>query len=158
MELLQKYSIAEIVFFFVAAGISVKSFVTFWDWSIDRLSKVFKKETQKEKEKNAVQDRLNKNEESLKVLFDSQQQINNMLSELTSKVDLLLNSDKDDIKAYITREHHAFCYHKGWIDDYSLDCIERRYEHYVEEKGNSFIEGLMEEIRSLPKQPPKGEE
>ena len=66
-------------------------------------------------------------------------------------IETLIESDKDDIKAYITKEHHYFVYQKGWIDDYSLDCIERRYDHYVAEGGNSFIKGLMEEIRNLPK-------
>ena len=44
-----------------------------------------------------------------------------------------------------------FCYEKRQIDDYSLDCLEKRYTHYVEEGGNSFIHDLMEDIRALPK-------
>ena len=76
---------------------------------------------------------------------------------LSAKVDMLTASDKDAIKAFITREHHYFCYQKGWIDDYSLDCLERRYQHYVEEEGNSFVGQLMEEIRALPRQEPKEE-
>jgi hypothetical protein len=39
----------------------------------------------------------------------------------------LTKSDRDAIKAYITKEHHHFCYEAGWIDDYNLDCIERRF-------------------------------
>ena len=68
---------------------------------------------------------------------------------------MLIHSDKDAIKSYITRQHHYFCYDKRWIDDFSLDCIERRYQHYTEEGGNSFIAGFIEELRSLPKEPPK---
>ena len=68
--------------------------------------------------------------------------------------DLLVESDKDDIKAFITREYHYFCEQKGWIDDYSMDCIERRYNHYLEERGNSFIAQLMEAIRALPRKKP----
>ena len=76
---------------------------------------------------------------------------------LTTQVHNLILSDRDDIKAFITRQHHYFVYQKGWIDDYSLDCIQRRYSHYIEEGGNSFIEGLMREIRKLPKKHPSGE-
>lgn len=68
---------------------------------------------------------------------------------------MLIDSDKDDIKSYITREHHYFCYQVGWIDDFSLDCLERRYQHYEDEGGNSFIAGFMNELRTLPKQPPQ---
>ena len=73
------------------------------------------------------------------------------LDQLTKKVNMLIDSDKDDIKAYITRRHHYFMYQKGWIDDYSLDCIEKRYSHYQDEGGNSFIGSLMQQIRDLPK-------
>ena len=57
-------------------------------------------------------------------------EINSSIKDLTKKIDILIDSDKDAIKAYITKEHHYFCYERGWIDDYSLDCIEKRYEHY----------------------------
>ena len=70
------------------------------------------------------------------------------------KINILIDSDKDDIKSFITKEHHFYCYEKHWIDDYSLDCIERRYKHYQEENGNSFVADLMKEIRQLPKQEP----
>ena len=78
-----------------------------------------------------------------------------MIQELAKKIDILIESDKDDIKAYITKEHHKFCYDKKWIDDFSLDCLERRYKHYEDEGGNSFIGGFMQELRSLPKHPPE---
>ena len=67
---------------------------------------------------------------------------------------MLIESDRDDIKSFITREHHRFCYQVGWIDDFSLDCIEKRYKHYKNEGGNTFIDGFMEELRALPKSSP----
>ena len=69
------------------------------------------------------------------------------------KLNLLLDSDRDAIKAHIVEKHHYFCYTKKYIDDYSLDCLEKRYEHYVAENGNSYVEDLMEELRALPKRP-----
>lgn len=77
------------------------------------------------------------------------------IDKLSKKVDILMKSDRDAIKAFITREHHYFVYQRGWIDDYSLDCIERRYTHYNEQGGNSFIQTLMTDLRNLPKQEPK---
>ena len=73
------------------------------------------------------------------------------LKDLSDKIDMLINSDKDSIKAYITQRHHWFCYDKGWIDDFSLDCLEKRYQHYEDEGGNSFIGSFMDELRALPK-------
>ena len=68
------------------------------------------------------------------------------------KVNLLIASDRDDIKSWITEKHHYYCYSQEWIDDYSLDCIEKRFAHYQDEGGNSFIAALMAEIRALPKE------
>ena len=76
------------------------------------------------------------------------------MEDLIKKIDMLIQSDKDDIKSFITREHHYFCYRVGWIDDFSLDCIEKRYKHYTDEGGNTFIGGFMEELRALPKSDP----
>lgn len=56
---------------------------------------------------------------------------------------------------YVTERHHFFVYEQGWIDDYSMECLERRFLIYQHEHGNSFVEGLMDEIRALPKQPPE---
>ena len=58
---------------------------------------------------------------------------------------------KDDIKSWLVEKHHYFCYEKGYIDDYSLDCMERRYRHYADEGGNSYAATLMAEVRALPK-------
>ena len=63
---------------------------------------------------------------------------------------MLISSDKDSIKAWLTAQHHHFM-EKGTIDYYSFDCISRRYEHYKEEGGNTFIDDLMEDINNLPK-------
>ena len=75
------------------------------------------------------------------------------IDKLEKKINILIDSDKDDIKAYIVDKHHHFCYDQRWIDDYSLDCLEKRYSHYTIEGGNSFIADLMSELRALPKKP-----
>ena len=66
-------------------------------------------------------------------------------------IKIIVCCHKDDIKAWITEKHHYFCYKVGHIDDYNLDCIEKRYSHYRHEGGNSFVDDLMKEIRALPK-------
>ena len=80
--------------------------------------------------------------------------IDQTFQNINKRIDILVESDKENIKSFITRQHHYFVYELKWIDDYSLDCIERRFNVYKSEQGNSFIEGLMNEIRALPKQPP----
>ena len=76
---------------------------------------------------------------------------NTLLKKIVTQIQQLTNSDKDAIKSYITEKHHFFVYKQEWIDDYSLDCLQKRFEHYREEGGNSFIEQEMNELRNLPR-------
>lgn len=154
-DLVGTYSAQEILLFLVTFALAIKGFVSFWDWGYERLKKVFKKETDQENEMDAIQEQIDEHKREYEILKENQGQLQNTLTNLMEKVNLLIDSDKDDIKSFITERHHHFCYQEQWIDDYSLDCIEKRYKHYTDEGGNSFIEDLMEELRELPKQPPQ---
>lgn len=147
IELLTQFSIVDIITIVTILAVSVKGFIAFWDWAVDRLRKIFHKESEEKIEKDKFQKHLQENYTNLKSVVENQKRLENQIK-------LLIDSDKDDIKSFLTKEHHYFCYQKGWIDDYSLECCERRYEHYAREGGNSFIEGFMNDLRSLPKQPP----
>lgn len=146
-ELLSNYSLAQIVLFIVALAVAFKKVADFLDWVRDKIKQRDKNTVSAQEEQRARDERLDKFEEDIIEIKES-------INSIGSRVDILMHSDKDAIKAWITKEHHYFCYQKGWIDDYSLDCLERRYGHYVEENGNSFISSLMDEVRELPKQPP----
>lgn len=155
LDLLTNYSIQDILIYSVFLAMAIKGIISFWDWGHERLRKVFKKETDKEQEIGSIQKQIEENNKQYEDLKNNQEILQETLSDLSDKVNLLVDSDKDDIKSFITREHHYFCYQKKWIDDYSLDCIERRYKHYKDEGGNSFIHELMEELRDLQKNPPQ---
>lgn len=150
-ELLTKYTITEIIIFIVFLAIAVKEVVTFFDWAHSRLKGVFKKENEHEDIKKQLND-VYKYLEHLDTHFTTMIEENRVQSnKMQETIDILLASDKDDIKAWITQQHHYFCYELGYIDDFSLDCIEKRYAHYKDEGGNSFIAALMTDIRALPK-------
>ena len=142
-ELFTRYSINEIFMFIVILALAIKGLVTFFDWAHDRLKKHFDKNSTAEKEQNEIK-------KQLKEIIDNQNKLNTTIEDISDKVDILFNSDKDDIKAWITEKHHYFCYKLGYIDDFNLNCIEKRYGHYKEENGNSFVTDLMEDIRKLP--------
>lgn len=154
LELLNKYSITEIIVFLVTFALAVKGVISYFDWIQERLKKVLKKENKIDE----VQDRLAEGDKTFKILQNGQKELETYIKTLENKINLLISSDKDDIKSYITEKHHYFVYKKKWIDDYSLDCVERRFKHYEQEGGNSFIKELMEEIRELPKHAPRSED
>lgn len=143
-ELLENYSVQDILIFIVVLALAIKGCVSYFEWMHSKINE----HVNKKSESNKIRTELRKDIEELK---NSQMELIEKIDSLTGSVSLLMESDKDDIKAYITREHHYFCYTLGYIDDYNLDCIERRYKCYKQEGGNSFAEDLMKEIRALPK-------
>jgi hypothetical protein len=147
LGLLSSYSLVEIITFVIILAIGIKEFLEYRDWGVDRMNKRIKRDVQKSKEKDDMEERLKKYDEDIAALKEQNKIISN-------NIQLLLDSDRDDIKAWITSQHHYFCYELKYIDNFSRDCLEKRYGHYVEEGGNSFIEAFMRELRALPDSPP----
>ena len=153
-ELFSTYSLKDIVMIVILIALAIKEFVMFYDWGAGRAHKVFIKMQGQENQFKDIQQKLGKDYEEIYKLKDNQNEMVETLKMLDNKINNLTESDKEDIKSYITEQHHKFVYDKKWIDDYTLDCLERRYKRYIKEGGNSFISDLMNEIRKLPKIPP----
>lgn len=156
-KLITQFSLREIAIFAIILALTVKAVVEFFDWARDRLKKTFDKEYSEKENKTNIENKLDETNERIKELEISRKESKQEIANVNDKLDLLIESDKDDIKSWLTREHHYFCYQRGWIDDYSLECCERRYAHYKAEGGNTFITGFMTELRSLPKTPPESD-
>ena len=155
LELLGTYSLTQIVTFIILLAIAVKEGITLVIWFKDFFKKKFNddmKNTVATKERN---EQIYKIKEDIQFLIQNQEKIFEEIKLFKQQLEMIIESDKDDIKSWITEKHHFYCYERKWIDDYSMDCIEKRYGHYKDEGGNSFIEELMNELRSLPKTPPQ---
>ncbi len=144
LNLLQAYSLEQIIIFIVMLAMAVKGCINFLDWVGERL-KIYTENSQRPQK---IKKHL---EQHSQIIEDIQKSI----KELQGMIHLLIESDKDDIKTFITRQHHYWVYQKQWIDDYSLSCIEKRYEHYTDQGGNSFIGPFIDELRALPRKPPQ---
>jgi hypothetical protein len=153
--LLRAYSLQDILIFMVLLAIAIKGAISFFDWAKERLGRVYEKEYAETKTQGDLDVKLQQESVAIQKLEKNQAEMMIAMEKLSNKIDALIDSDKDDIKSFLVKEHHYFCYQRGWVDDYSLDCCEKRYKHYVQEGGNSFIEDMMNEIRDLPKQPPQ---
>ena len=159
LELLTAYSLTDILVFIVMLAIAFKAVVTYGTWLYGWLKQKFGGKTEKEIQEevqeemdeearsNILQGRLLLGEQKMR---DHEEKID----KLTQMVELLLTSDRDNIKAYIVEKHHYFCYNRKWIDDYSMDCIEKKYETYQKENGNSYVSDLVKDLRALPPKPP----
>ena len=136
LDLLKNYSLTEIIAFVITLSFAIKGVIDFYDWAKNRLTK--------------TTDRIYTDKEMQKKVLDTLESHNEQIEKMSKAINILIASDKDDIKAWITQQHHYFCYELGYIDDYNLQCIEARYVHYKEEDGNTFIDGFMKDIRNLP--------
>ena len=136
LDFLKNYSLTDIAIFIIMFAFAIKGLIDFYDWAKNRLNK--------------TTDKKYTNKEIQKKVLDTLECHNNEIAKMSKAINILINSDKDDIKAWITEKHHYFCYDLGYIDDYNLQCIEARYKHYKEENGNTFIDGFMTDIRALP--------
>ena len=140
VQLLKQFDITTFLTFTIVLALAAKGVIIFFDWVKERLMKMFNKQTKKQRQIEQLQQQ----EKSIK-------ELKNNMESIQSKMNLLIESDKDDIKAWITEKHHFYCYQQKYIDDYTLDCLEKRFSHYEVEGGNSFVHNLMEELRALPK-------
>lgn len=140
IQLLKQFDITTFLTFIIVLALAAKGVIIFFDWVKERLMKMFNKQTKKQRQIEQLQQQEN-----------SIKELKNNMESIQSKMNLLIESDKDDIKAWITEKHHFYCYQQKYIDDYTLDCLEKRFSHYEVEGGNSFVHNLMEELRALPK-------
>lgn len=156
LQLLSTFTLQEILIVIVLLAVAIKGIVSFLDWGYARLKKIFIKEHQAEASMGQIESRFEKDENRVEGLAKEHIQFNQDIAEIKKSIKSLERMNKNDIKAWITKEHHHFTDPSiGWIDDYSLDCIEKRYGDYKNLDGNSFVLDLMQEIRALPKHPPQ---
>lgn len=146
-KLLSTFSITDILLFIVLLAVAIKGVVSWIEWAQGKI----KEKVNKTNQHDELKQEIIKIKESQDEIVKSIQKTNEEIHILKDNINLLTDSDRDDIKAWITQQHHYFCYKLGYIDDYNLDVIERRFKHYKDEGGNSFIEDFMLEIRALPK-------
>ena len=152
--LLAEFSIGQIILFIILLALAFKGVVEFVKWIRGYVKERVKKEEQPDK----LQEQLEQMEQThckhIAQLQEKDEKLQKDIDEVASNVKILINSDKAAILDRITQQHHYFM-RLGWIDDFSLETVEKRYRYYQEEGGNSFAEDLVMDLRKLPKTPPE---
>jgi len=155
LDFFHTYSVPDIIIILVFLASAIMGAGKFVEGTVKRLRIIFGKEYQDKNKETALEERLVAIENKSTRTQAEVEGLKNSMDFFSDKLEILVDSDKDSIKAYLTDKHHYYCYEKKWIDDYNLDCIERRYVHYKKAGGNSFVDHLMDELRMLPTQPPE---
>lgn len=150
-QLIENFSPTTILLCCIGIFLTVKSIIEYKHWIDNENEKWFQDRKTEEDKEETIMELIHSHNKEIIELNESMQDIKTSIKELTENLLLLTDSDKDSIKAYITNEFHEYVEHKGWIDDFTMDCIERRFSHYKEEGGNSFIADMVEQLRELPR-------
>lgn len=152
-ELLTRYGATDVLIFCTVLAAAVKGLITFWDWLWGRIRQVTDRDYKARNERKALEEKVG----SLEAFYAEREKVDSRFAEvdatfekINKQIDTLIRSDREQIKAYITGKYHEFM-EKGYVDDYSMQCLEEQYAIYVEEDGNSFIGTMMRELRGLPR-------
>lgn len=152
---LSQYSWWQIALILVAVVALIKWVADIISDIVTKRDKIVQQAIKKQKTAENIQARFDKAEAAIAALAQSQIQVSEKLDKIGQSIKILTESDKEDIKAFITQQHHYFCYEKGYIDTQSLECCINRFNTYEREGGNSFVHKLMDQIKALPTMPPQ---
>jgi hypothetical protein len=90
-------------------------------------------------------------QESLKDFKQHQGMIQQSLQALAEEQQDIQERFQFYIRAFIIDKYHYHCFQLHKIDDQTMDNLEHQYIQYKSHGGNSFIDGLMDRLRQLPR-------
>ena len=153
LNLLSSYSATTIAIIIFMVLVALKELIELLKYFYNILKKHFGKEEEEKKNDDRILDFDEHKKEHQEIKNDIQE-IKEELVDNKNSIKRLVTSDRNDIKSWLVEKHHFFI-NQGWIDDFSMDTVNRRFSDYVEEGGNSYAESLVNAIRDLPNQPPQ---
>lgn len=165
LELLSTFSVDQIVVYTIMLILAIKGGVDLIVWAKGLYQKKFNKDHSKLNKQEMLEQHYEnckeqqiesiKKYETLSSKIDSlTETMNTKADKIEAQLKQLTESDMHDIKGWIVEKHHSLITQE-WVDDFTMDTLEKRYADYVAEDGNSYVESLMTELRALPHCPPK---
>lgn len=163
LELLSTLTLTQIITYSFLILVSIKEILTLRDFFKNRVDKKYDNENSNRKQTEEIFEEIKTLKEEIQNqkkdyvlltsnLEDFKSYWKNKDEEQQKILKLLVESDREAIRSDIVKEYHYFM-KREWIDDFSLDTLEKRFAFYQEEGGNSYICNIMEDLRELPNEP-----
>lgn len=174
-QLSAQYSFGEVALVLLLFVICVKQIGASIEWIVDKIRGYFKSDLikdEKMKEGESIHKKLDELAEKVDALSIAVKNVsdqngtleskindldlkNSLINEQISKVEKQEKNIQEHLmgytRAFIIDKYHYYCYQTRQIDDISLQGLEVCYLYYKSNGGNSFVDGLMERLRSLPR-------
>ena len=150
-QLLSQYSIETLVILVALLGFSIKAMSELWEWFYNKFKEHFSFRTQRDQDHQQLIEQIKELSNGIKATQEEVQILENNMTRFSDQMKITTERLQENSRNYIIDKHHYFCYQVKAIDDLSLQSLERRFLYYKAAGGNSFIDGLMEEIRELPR-------
>lgn len=164
IELLETLTLEQLLIYLTLIAIAFKACVDFFFWCKGLYQKKFDKDHNDVSKQEALEqhyencktqyaestikyDNLEKKIDALTEIMDTR------IDKIEWQLERLTESDMHSHKSWIVEKHHNLM-KQNWVDDFTMDTLEKRYADYLAEGGNSYVGGLMTELRSLPHFPP----
>lgn len=162
------FSLTEVVTILLCSIIAIQFLWSIVEWFGGKFRGIFKLQSAKEKAEQDFKDKIvnmAKKIDDKEIQFtDAILTIKTMIEELKMKIGDLEKKEKltqeriqQDARVYIIDQHKIYT-ELGWIDTHALENLEIRYMYYKAAGGNSFVDGLMLDLRKLPMKPSKKEQ
>lgn len=149
--LLTQHSIEELVILIVLILFALKALNELVAYFYSKIKQHFGIKSNEEEWEKGVSKNFDKVFEEIEYLKKQNSQTHKHQKQLDTGLALVQERLQENTRSYLINAHHRFCYEIHAIDDLSLQAMERRYLYYKTAGGDSFIDNLMDEVRSLPK-------
>ena len=149
--LLSQYSIETLILLIVSLGLAIKFVSELWEYFYNKIKKYFNYQTQKDRQHEEIIEGIGAIKEEIIALKKENIELTSKVNSFDDKMNIVNERLQESTRSFIIDKHHYFCYTVGAIDDLNLQSLERHFLYYKASGGNSFIDGLMEDIRALPR-------
>ena len=157
LDLLNTLSVDQILLYLVMFALAAKEVINFVSWTKEKYNLKFDKDYNNkqniEKMEKIYNELQQQNALTQKMCENLEEKINDIAEKFSSRVDIVDDkidkitlSHMHDIKSWIVDKHHALI-KQDTIDDFTMDTLEKRYSDYIGFGGNSYVGGLMTELR-----------
>ena len=152
-ELLTQFNPTTILLVLLIGIPAIVNFITWckkiWAERVNFAQKNFNEGRKKERSEEQEESRFSNGEARISALETAVGQLTEKVDELVGKMNLYLESDQLDIKAWLKDQHEKWM-HRGCIDSHSLDLVNKRFAIYTAENGNGWAKKMVEDINGLP--------